>query len=56
MCVRNSLSSGIHAAAFYYYKVRPQPITASTRLRFAPSIPKLKKYFQNKVLKTMATF
>jgi len=35
MCVRNSLSSGIHAAAFYYYKARPQPITAAIWFRFA---------------------
>ncbi len=33
MCVRDSLSGGIHAAAFYYYKAQPQPITAVTRLR-----------------------
>jgi hypothetical protein len=39
MSVGEGSLSGIHAASFCYYKAQPQPITASTRLRFAP--PKL---------------
>jgi len=39
MSVGEGSLSGIHAASFCYYKAQPQPITASTRLRFAS--PKL---------------
>jgi len=39
MSVGEGSLSGIRAAAFCYYKAQPQPITASTRLHYAP--PKL---------------